>query len=50
MPDASCTNDLIVALIPLIAAITFAINALVAYFQTRILTNRFKAFNLRKNS
>lgn len=44
MPDESCTNDLIVALIPLIAAITFAINAIVAYVQTRVITNRFNAF------
>lgn len=43
MPEASCTNDLVVALIPLIAAITFGINALVAYFQTRVITNRVKA-------
>lgn len=43
MTDAQCTNDLIVALIPLIAAITFAVNALVAWFQTRIITNRLEA-------
>lgn len=50
MTESSCTNEIIVALIPLIAAITFAINALVAYFQTRVITSRLKALSLRNNS
>lgn len=43
MPEAQCTNDLIIAIVPLIAAITFAVNALVAYFQTRVITRKLES-------